>query len=415
MNPMGILAALSALLLIGLVVWVVLQIGPNQKKNQLLESQLNELRRDLLGLSTAHTQSATKMETIADTVAIRLESVSKALQEGARDSSTITSQAQTAMATELKNTREQIGQMQKQLSEVTTAGQQMQQATQTIESILGGTKSRGSFGEVTLERLLEDSLPKSQYEMQHRFRSGEAVDAIIHLRDKKKMAIDSKFPLDAYRRLATDGEEARKSFVSAVKGHADSIAKKYIVPDEGTLDVALMFVPSEAVYYEMLMSQDAKGMAIDAYCRAKNIVAVSPNTLYAHLCVISMGLRGMQIEENAKRLSGNLSGMRKQLGVFAEYFEKIGNHLKNAQQNYVEADKRFAKASNTLETLLTATEALPVLADDAANGAAAGPAAAKVPGAISAAPGNTPPPKHGFVENAQGTLLVPPSSAKKSA
>lgn len=412
MNPMWILAALSALLLLGLVGWLVLQNAPNQKKNQLLESQLNELRRDLLGLSTAHTQSATKMETIADTVAIRLESVSKALQEGARDSSTITSQAQTAMATELKNTREQIGQMQKQLSEVTTAGQQMQQATQTIESILGGTKSRGSFGEVTLERLLEDGLPKSQYEMQHRFRSGEAVDAVIHLRDKKKMAIDSKFPLDAYRRLTTDGEEARKSFVSAVKGHADSIAKKYIVPDEGTLDVALMFVPSEAVYYEMLMSQDAKGMAIDAYCREKNIVAVSPNTLYAHLCVISMGLRGMQIEENAKRLSGNLSGMRKQLDVFEEYFEKIGIHLKNAQQSFVEADKRFEKASNTLETLLTATEALPALAGEAANGAAAGP----IPGTVPAAsPTITPSPKHGFAENTQGTLLMPPSSAKKSA
>lgn len=405
MNPMWILAALSALLLIGLVAWLVLQNAPNQKKNQLLESQLNELRRDLLGLSTAHTQSATKMETIADTVATRLEGVSKALQEGARDSSTITSQAQTAMATELKNTREQIGQMQKQLSEVTTAGQQMQQATQTIESILGGTKSRGSFGEVTLERLLEDSLPKSQYEMQHRFRSGEAVDAVIHLRDKKKMAIDSKFPLDAYRRLTTDGEEARKSFVSAVKGHADSIAKKYIVPDEGTLDVALMFVPSEAVYYEMLMSQDAKGMAIDAYCREKNIVAVSPNTLYAHLCVISMGLRGMQIEENAKRLSGNLSGMRKQLDVFADYFEKIGIHLKNAQQSFVEADKRFEKASNTLETLLTATEALPALAGEAANGAAAG----------VAIPGTTAATKHGFVEDAQGTLLMPPTPAKKSA
>ena len=410
MNPMWILAALSALLLIGLVVWVVLQNGPNQKKNQLLESQLNELRRDLLGLSTAQTQSTTKMETIADTVAIRLESVSKALQEGARDSSTITSQAQTAMATELKNTREQIGQMQKQLSEVTTAGQQMQQATQTIESILGGTKSRGSFGEVTLERLLEDGLPQSQYEMQHRFRSGEAVDAVIHLRDKKKMAIDSKFPLDAYRRLTTDGEEARKSFVSAVKGHADSIAKKYIVPDEGTLDVALMFVPSEAVYYEMLMSQDAKGMAIDAYCREKNIVAVSPNTLYAHLCVISMGLRGMQIEENAKRLSGNLSGMRKQLDVFGEYFEKIGIHLKNAQQSFVEADKRFEKASNTLETLLTATEALPALAAEPANGAAA-TIAGTAPAAI---PAMTPAPKHGFVENTQGTLLMPPTSAKKS-
>jgi DNA recombination protein RmuC len=410
MNPMWIFAALSALLLIGLVAWVLLQYGPNQKKNQLLESQLNELRRDLLGLSTAHTQSATKMETIADTVAVRLEGVSKALQEGARDSSTITSQAQTAMATELKNTREQIGQMQKQLSEVTAAGQQMQQATQTIESILGGTKSRGSFGEVTLERLLEDCLAKSQYEIQHRFRSGEAVDAVVHLRDKKKMAIDSKFPLEAYRRLISDGEEARKSFVSAVKTHADSIAKKYIVPGEGTLDYALMFVPSEAVYYEMLMSQDSKGMAIDSYCRSKNILAVSPNSLFAYLCVISVGLRGMQIEENARHLSDNLASMGKQLEDFSECFGKVGTQLRLAQQNYAEADKRFDKVSNTMETLLTATDALPLSSEKSSEKEIA----ERVSGS-DAFPGIVPTLGDALREDPQGTLLMPPAASKKSA
>ncbi len=179
------------------------------------------------------------------------------------------------------------------------------------------------------------------------------------------MAIDSKFPLDAYLRLTEEGEEARKAFVTAVKAHADSIARKYIVPDENTLDFALMFVPSETVYYELLMSADSKGVAVDAYCRSRNIIAVSPNTLYAHLCVIGMGLRGMQIEENAKRLSDNLSGMRKQLDTFSEYFEKIGTHLKNAQQSYTEADKRFDKASNTLDNILSSSESPQPLLDDA--------------------------------------------------
>ena len=85
-------------------------------------------------------------------------------------------------------------------------------------------------------------------------------------------------------------------------------------------------------------------------------MVVSPNTLYAHLSVIAMGLRGMQIEENAKKLGENLSGMRKQLDTFSEYFEKVGLHLKNAQQSFVEADKRFDKASNTLDTLLSTSE-----------------------------------------------------------
>jgi len=202
--------------------------------------------------------------------------------------------------------------------------------------------------------LLEDSLPSAQYATQYRFSSGEAADVVIKLRDKKLMAIDSKFPLDAYRRISTEGDEARRAFATAVKGHADAITKKYIVPEEGTLDVALMFVPSESVYYERLMTEDGKGQPLDAYCRDKHVIAVSPNTLYAHLCVIAMGLRGMQMEENAKRLLESLSGMEKQLEKFADKFETLGTHLKNAQQSYSESDKLFERAQNTLETMLGA-------------------------------------------------------------
>jgi DNA recombination protein RmuC len=237
----------------------------------------------------------------------------------------------------------------------------MSQTAQTLEGILGGAKSRGSFGEVTLERLLEDSLPSSQYEMQYRFSSGEAADAVVKLRDKKLMAIDSKFPLDAFRRIAREGEDARRAFAIAVKGHADAIARKYIVPDEGTLDVALMFVPSENVYYELLMTPDNKGQPLDSYCREQRVVAVSPNTLYAHLCVIGMGLRGMQVEENAKRLLASLSGMEKQMEKFAEKFGTLGTHLKNAQQSYSESDKLFEKAHNTLEGVLSAGTSDPAL------------------------------------------------------
>jgi DNA recombination protein RmuC len=360
MNPVWILGGLVGLILIGLVVWVLVQNTQDQKKNEALEAQMNELRRDLLGLSTAQAQSSGKMETIANTVAARLEAVTAAVQQGAKDSaeitSKITSQAQTAMSTELKNTREQITQIQQQLGQVQESGHMMHEAATRLENILGGTKSRGNFGETTLERLLEDCLPPSQYTQQYRFRSGEAADAVIHLRDKKLMVIDSKFPLDAFQRLDAEGDDARKAFVNAVKLHADSIAKKYIVPEEDTLDLALMFVPSEAVYYELLRSTDTRGIAVDAYCRTKKIVPVSPNTLYAHLSVIAMGLRGMQIEENAKKLGANLAGMRKQLDTFSESFDRIGTHLKNAQLSYAEADKRLDKASGSLDNLLITGE-----------------------------------------------------------
>lgn len=344
---------IGAVIVVGLLaVWLVLQTSREQRKNQLLETQMNELRRDLQNLGTAQAQSAGQIATMGQTVAQRLESVTKALQNGVSDSAKIASQGQTAIATELKNTREQIVNIQKQMGEFQELGRGISSATKSLESVLGGAKTRGQLGEVALERLLEDSLPPSQYATQHRFSSGEIVDAVIFLRDKKLVAVDSKFPLDAYRRIETEGEAAKREFVTAVKGHADSIAKKYIVPAEGTLDLALMFVPSENVYYEMLMTQDGKGEALDSYCRGKNIIAVSPNTLYAHLCVIHMGLRGMQIEENAKRIWANLSGMQKQLETFAGVFEKLGTHLKNAQQSYGEADKRLEKTQITLNNLI---------------------------------------------------------------
>ena len=364
MNAMVVVAVLFGVLLIGLVVWVLVQNTQDQQKNQALESQMNELRRDLMNVSSAQAQSTTKMETIADAVAARLEAVTTAVQKGVKDSaevtSQITSQAQSAKSNELRNTREQINQIQQQLGQVQQAGQQMHETASKLENILGGAKNRGTFGETTLERLLEDSLPPSQYTLQYNFRSGKAADAVIHLRDKKIMAIDSKCPLDAFQRLEVEDEagrkEARKDFINAVKNHASSIAEKYIVPDEGTLELALMFVPSEAVYYELLRSTDTKEVAVDAYCRSKKIVPVSPNTLYAHLSVIAMGLRGLQIEENAKRLSANLDGLRKHLENFSEPFDKIGTHLKNAQQCFSEADKRFEKATNTLENLLNSGE-----------------------------------------------------------
>src|SRR5713226_3434652 len=348
-----------------LVIWLALQSLQGRQKSGAIESQMNELRRDLQTIATAQAQSTGQLETIAKSVAQRLDSVAPALQDAIKNSAQITGQmtsdAQTKMADELKNTRDQITQIQRQLGEVQQAGKQMSQTAQTLEGILGGAKSRGSFGEATLERLLEDSLPSAQYKMQYRFSSGEAAYVVIMLRDKKLMAIDSKFPLDAFRRIAAEGDEARRAFATAVKGHADAITKKYIVPDEGTLDVALMFVPSESVYYELLMTEDGKGQTLDAYCRDKHVIAVSPNTLYAHLCVIAMGLRGMQMEENAKRLLESLSGMEKQLEKFADKFGTLGTHLKNAQQSYSESDKLFEKAQNTLKGMLGAgtADALP--------------------------------------------------------
>ncbi|HKE34739.1 MAG TPA: DNA recombination protein RmuC [Candidatus Acidoferrum sp.] len=367
------------------VLWLVLQSLQGRQKNEAMESQMNELRRDLQTIANSQAKTTGQLETIANSVAHRLDSFTPTLQEAIKNSAQITGQltsdAQTRMAGELKNAREQISEIQRQLGGLQQASTQLSQAAQTIEGILGGAKSRGSLGEVTLERLLEDSLPPGLYATQYRFSSGEAADAVIFLRDKKLMAIDSKFPLDAYRRISAEGDEARRAFVTAVKGHADAIAKKYIVPEEGTLDLALMFVPSESVYYELLMSTDGKGLPLDAYCRERQVIAVSPNTLYAHLCVIVMGLRGMQTEENVRRLLGSLSGLEKQLEKFADKFDVLGTHLKNASQSYGEADKLLEKTQDGLLGMLAPAPVEPLLE----NGQSRLSFAAETPAANAAA------------------------------
>src|SRR5580765_5643292 len=350
---------MSAILIAGLlivaalVVWVAVQSFGSQKKSEAIESQMSELRRDLQSVATAQAQAAGQITTLASTVTQRLDTVAKSLTDGVAQSADISSRSQTAMRDELKSTQDMMERIHKQLGEFQEVSRGLSSAQQSLESVLGGAKTRGILGEVTLDRLLEDSLPGSQYGTQYRFASGEAVDAVIFLRDRKLLAVDSKFPLEAFRRIEKDGDDARRAFAVAVKGHADSIAKKYICPEENTLDLALMFVPSETVYYELLQTSDSKGQPLDEYCREKRIVAVSPNTLYAHLSVIAMGLRGMQIEENARRLANGLFGLKKQFENFSSVFGKIGTHLNHAQQSYQEADKRFDKASTSLEGMLS--------------------------------------------------------------
>ena len=344
-----------------LAVWLFFQGAQNRRKEEEARTRMEQLQRDLQTLAGQTQNFSQQLGQLSQNVTKSLEGVTGALQKGVTDSATIAAQAQSAMACELKNSRETLGQIQQQLGAVQQAGHQMSQSAQTLQNILGGAKSRGLLGEVALERLLEDALPKERYQRQFRFFSGETADAAIFLRDKI-LPIDSKFPLDAFRRMSEQTaagtsssiEEARRAFAIAVKGHADAIAKKYILPGEGTLGIALMFVPSENVYYELLMTADAKGQPLDEYCRSKCVIAVSPNTLYAHLQVILMGLQGMQIEENAKRLHASLAGMQKQMDNFVTAFEKLGTHLKNAQQIYGEADKRFEKAQSTLQGMLGA-------------------------------------------------------------
>jgi DNA recombination protein RmuC len=344
MSPAVWLAfGIAAIVVIAIVVWAA-----SRRSNE----QLSAVRQEMQNLLALHGQSvAGQINHLMQAVTTQLGQVRQELQSGVASSGKLASDAQIAMAQQLQASSETIRKMSVQLGEVQQAGRDMSQATQTLQTILSGAKTRGTLGEVALERLLEDALPRSAYDTQHRFAStGAIVDAIVRS-GERLLSVDSKFPLEAYRRLVETGEDARREFCVAVRKHADCIAEKYILPDEHTFDYALMFVPSEGVYYELLLTEDSKYGMLDEYCRSKRVFPVSPNTFYACLSAFAISLQGQKIEESTRLILAGMSGLKKQFESFTDVYEKLGNHLRHAQQSYEDADSKLSRARNSLEQM----------------------------------------------------------------
>jgi DNA recombination protein RmuC len=218
-----------------------------------------------------------------------------------------------------------------------------------LEQALRPPKARGGFGELLLENLLRDRLPPTAYEMQYTFDSGERVDALVKV--DRAIPIDSKFPLDNYNRLVeaeTDDERtlAERQFARDVKQHIEAIAAKYIRPDEGTYDFAFMYIPVEAVYYELACGKTG---ALLAYAHERRVFPVSPTTFTAYLQVIALGLRGMQIEQHAHEVMAYVADLQRDFNRFADDFDKVGTHIQHAQSKHHEAAKRLDRFETKLE------------------------------------------------------------------
>lgn len=245
-----------------------------------------------------------------------------------------------------------IGDIREKLGALPQATQRMQEVGEDISSlqdILSSPKLRGQVGEFLLSNLLSQVLPPNHYTLQHSFKSGARVDALIDL-GTGKVPVDSKFPLENFEHMAeTKAERERKSyrraFVRDVKGHINAIADKYILPDEGTFDFALMYILAENVYYEIVIREEKE--LLD-YALTRRVIPVLPSSFYAYLQVILLGLRGFRIEAKAKEIIGYLDRLAGDFQRFQENYETLGTHLRHARNKYEAADRTLASFGDKL-------------------------------------------------------------------
>jgi len=220
-----------------------------------------------------------------------------------------------------------------------------------LQDILKNPKQRGVLGEYYLETVLKNVLPPGTYQTQYEFKDGTKVDAVIFIKDKI-VPIDSKFSLENYNRLleTSDVQEKKRLedlFTKDLKTRIEETAK-YIKPEEGTMDFAFMFIPSEAIYYDLLVNKVGTVKAntrdlIEYAIRQKKVVIVSPTSFLAYLQTVLQGLRALQIEESAKEIKKRVEMLGRHLSSYQTYLQKLGNHLGTTVNMYNSASKEFKK------------------------------------------------------------------------
>ncbi|MCX5669531.1 MAG: DNA recombination protein RmuC [Candidatus Omnitrophica bacterium] len=241
------------------------------------------------------------------------------------------------------NVKEQLGKLEETNKQIIAISRDIS----SLQELLRAPKFRGAMGETLLENLLSQVLPIEHYQAQYHFKNGDTVDAVIRL-GERLVPVDAKFSLENFQKMIEAADEPtkdsfRKKFIQDIKNRINEIAAKYILPAENTYDFALMYIPAENVYYEVIIKED-----IFSYSMSKKVIPVSPNTFYAYLQVICLGLRGLKVEENAKLILKSLSALSIETEKFKEDFNTLGSHLVNAKTKYEDAQKRFDKVSERL-------------------------------------------------------------------
>jgi len=306
------------IILLGIIVYLSLK----KKGGEDLANELKEIRKEM----------AIGREKSMDSLQNQLQESGKIVRDVTGHIKDVTSQLEKIHADHqhVKDVKDQLGK---------------------LTDVLANPKQRGILGEYFLETLLKNVFQPNQYKLQYKFKDGEIVDAVIFIKDKI-IPIDSKFSLENYNRIreeksAERKKELEKTFKQDLKNRIEETAK-YIRPSEGTMDFAFMFIPSEGIYYDLLINQ-VGAVKISTYdlieyaFKEKHVIIVSPTSFYAYLQTVLQGLRALKIEESAQEIQKGVGVLRKHLLNYNEFLDKLGSHLGTTVNTYNKAYKEFAK------------------------------------------------------------------------
>jgi len=287
------------------------------------------------------------MDSLQGTMDNRLKSVSEQLHSTTDVINKRVNESSRTMNERLDNAAEVIGKVQKELGSMSEIGRGMKD----LQDFLRSPKLRGNIGEQILKDLLEQMIPSENYILQHTFKSGERVDALLKV-EEGYISVDSKFPMENFNAMAqneahSDRERARKDFTNDVRKHIRDISKKYILPDEGTVDFALMYIPSEAIYYEVVVNNPDLGK----FAWEQRVLPVSPNVFYSYLKAILIGLEGKKVESRAKEILATIRGIKEDSGKFSDSLRVMSKHLTNAKNSADEVNKNFERLDGRIATL----------------------------------------------------------------
>lgn len=338
----------------GIVIYVLNQRLSGLKQQpgvELLKADLVELSRGMQELRTG----------LQDTVSDRLDKNNISMQRQLGESAKIVADVSRRLA-KLDDTNKRVVDVADELK--------------TLQNVLQNPKQRGVFGEYYLQSVLDNVLPPGQFQMQYKFKDGEIVDAAIFLEKGQLLPVDSKFSLENYNRMVNADNKAEKEILlgkvkADLKLRIDETSK-YIRPSEKTMDFAFMFIPSEALYYDLLIGSVGTGSSardlIEYAFRDKRVIIVSPTSFMAYLQTVLQGLRSLQIETQAKDIQKRVGDLGRHIAVYENYMQKLGNSLGTTVNHYNTAHKELGKIDkDVIKISDTAKSVDPLLVDRPTN------------------------------------------------